>query len=167
MATHTPVFLPGKFHVQRSLAGYRPWTCRVRCDWVKNNSNKSLFCFWFLPLVPLIWQQSLQNEAHPVTGKSCWELGFPPGPSSCHSGPLPCLPEASTHPPGFPADQSKGHKEIQRFKTEAGYNHGVFRVTASNMKNWQALGLGGFRLRLLKVKFQLYSCNLPKMGHFA
>ena len=25
----TPVFLPGKFHVQRSLAGYSPWVCRV------------------------------------------------------------------------------------------------------------------------------------------
>jgi len=24
----TPVFLPGKFHGQRSLAGYSPWTCR-------------------------------------------------------------------------------------------------------------------------------------------
>ena len=24
----TPVFLPGKFHGQRSLAGYRPWGCK-------------------------------------------------------------------------------------------------------------------------------------------
>jgi len=23
----TPVFLPGKFHGQRSLAGYSPWGC--------------------------------------------------------------------------------------------------------------------------------------------
>ena len=23
---HTPVFLPGKFHGQRGLAGYTPWT---------------------------------------------------------------------------------------------------------------------------------------------
>ena len=30
MATH-PVFLPGKFHGQRSLEGYSPWGCkRVR-----------------------------------------------------------------------------------------------------------------------------------------
>ena len=29
----TPVFLPGKFHEQRSLAGYSPWSDRVRCDW--------------------------------------------------------------------------------------------------------------------------------------
>ena len=24
----TPVFLPGKFHGQRSLAGYKPWNCK-------------------------------------------------------------------------------------------------------------------------------------------
>ena len=24
----TPVFLPGKFHGQRSLAGYNPWGCK-------------------------------------------------------------------------------------------------------------------------------------------
>ena len=24
----TPVFLPGKFHGQRSLAGYSPWSCK-------------------------------------------------------------------------------------------------------------------------------------------
>ena len=28
----TPVFLLGKFHGQRSLAGYRSWGCRVRHD---------------------------------------------------------------------------------------------------------------------------------------
>ena len=27
------VFLPGKFHRQRSLVGYSPWSCRVRHDW--------------------------------------------------------------------------------------------------------------------------------------
>ena len=28
----TPVFLPGKFHGQRSLVGYSPWSCKVRHD---------------------------------------------------------------------------------------------------------------------------------------
>ena len=28
----TPVFLPGEFHEQRSLAGYSPWVCRVGHD---------------------------------------------------------------------------------------------------------------------------------------
>ena len=29
-----PVFLPGEFHGQRSLAGYSPWGHRVGHDWV-------------------------------------------------------------------------------------------------------------------------------------
>ena len=29
----TPVFLPGKFHGQRSLVDYSPWSCRVGQDW--------------------------------------------------------------------------------------------------------------------------------------
>ena len=32
----TPVFLPGKSHVQRSLVDYNPWGCkRVRHDWAQ------------------------------------------------------------------------------------------------------------------------------------
>ena len=34
----TPVFLPGKSHGQRSLAGYSPWSCRVRHDWATSTS---------------------------------------------------------------------------------------------------------------------------------
>ena len=34
----TPVFLPGEFHGQRSLAGYSPWDCkRVKHDWATNS----------------------------------------------------------------------------------------------------------------------------------
>ena len=29
----TPVFLPGKFHGQRSLMGYSPWGHKIRHDW--------------------------------------------------------------------------------------------------------------------------------------
>ena len=32
----TPVFSPGEFHGQRSLAGYTPWGCRVGHNWVTN-----------------------------------------------------------------------------------------------------------------------------------
>ena len=37
----TPVFLPGKFHGQRSLADYSPWGHRVRhdCDWTHIHRN--------------------------------------------------------------------------------------------------------------------------------
>ena len=38
-----PVFLPGKPHGQRSLAGYSPWGFRVRCDWAHVHSI--LTCF--------------------------------------------------------------------------------------------------------------------------
>ena len=52
----TPVFLPGKSHEQRGLAGYSPWRCRVRYDCacmqykVHNKSNfngKEPFLFGF------------------------------------------------------------------------------------------------------------------------
>ena len=65
------VFLRGKFHRQRSLAGYSPWGCRVRHDWATNKNYvahswatlikllyifKTIFCskipkiypFWFM-----------------------------------------------------------------------------------------------------------------------
>ena len=34
----TPIFLLGKSHRQRSLAGYSPWDCRVRHNWVTINT---------------------------------------------------------------------------------------------------------------------------------
>ena len=37
----TPVFLPGEFHGQRSLAGYSPWGCkRFGHDWATNTHTK-------------------------------------------------------------------------------------------------------------------------------
>ena len=33
----TPVFLPGEFHEQKSLAGYSPWDRRVRHDWATSS----------------------------------------------------------------------------------------------------------------------------------
>ena len=35
----TPVFLPGKFHGQRSLAGYSPWDHRVRHELVTEQAH--------------------------------------------------------------------------------------------------------------------------------
>ena len=35
----TPVFLPGKFCGQRSLAGYSPWGCRVRHNWATEHNT--------------------------------------------------------------------------------------------------------------------------------
>ena len=68
----TPIFLPGKSHGQRSLAGYSPWGCRVGHDWLhfqfsllpllKNYCLDKLFCLiltslcseW-TKLVPVSW----------------------------------------------------------------------------------------------------------------
>ena len=35
---HTPIFLPGKFHRQRSLMGYSPWGWRVQHDWATEHT---------------------------------------------------------------------------------------------------------------------------------
>ena len=41
----TPVFLPGKFHGQRSLVGYSPWSCKVRHDLA--TKQKCIYvCVW-------------------------------------------------------------------------------------------------------------------------
>ena len=41
----TPVFLPGEYHAQRSLAGYSPWGHkRVEYDLNNNNGNNNKLC---------------------------------------------------------------------------------------------------------------------------
>ena len=37
----TPVFLPGKFHGQRSLEGYRPWDHRVGHNWASEHTHST------------------------------------------------------------------------------------------------------------------------------
>ena len=44
----TPVFLPRKFHEQRSLVGYSPWDCRVGHD-LASGTNKLTY-FYYLTL---------------------------------------------------------------------------------------------------------------------
>ena len=43
----TPVFLPGKFHEQRSLAGYSPWGCK-ELDMTEHLSTSSFSWWYFL-----------------------------------------------------------------------------------------------------------------------
>ena len=38
----TPVFLPGKFHIQRSLVGYSPWGHRVGHNWACTHTCKHM-----------------------------------------------------------------------------------------------------------------------------
>ena len=59
----TPVFLPGKFCGQRSLAGYTPWGCRVRHDWAcmqrfsELSKNDIIDCQW-----PKHWPMSIHIQ---------------------------------------------------------------------------------------------------------
>ena len=72
----TPVFLPGKFHRQRNLAGYSPWGC-IELDMNEQLSTfKSVFSvanikqnlakLRFLPVDLLLdsWQPSLELHKH-------------------------------------------------------------------------------------------------------
>ena len=54
----TPIFLPGKSHRQRSLAGYSPWgPKRVRCDLeTKRLTTTRYSCKVFSLLLPIIYQ---------------------------------------------------------------------------------------------------------------
>ena len=42
----TPLFLPGEFHGEKSLAVYSPWACKnVRHDWATNTHGTIFSCF--------------------------------------------------------------------------------------------------------------------------
>ena len=94
----TLVFLPGKSHGQRSLAGYSPWGCRVGYDW----SDFSTHAHGGIVMTPrkhdsdsLVFTRVLESAhgapASPVTARvrprtarllgapAPWETGFPPG----------------------------------------------------------------------------------------
>ena len=43
----TPVFLPGKFHGQRNLVGYRAWGCKVRHYWATEHTHSQIITCWF------------------------------------------------------------------------------------------------------------------------
>ena len=47
----TPVFLPGKSHAQRSLAGYSAQGCRVRHDWAPIHVTRCMLCMRVYPEV--------------------------------------------------------------------------------------------------------------------
>ena len=57
----TPIFLPGKFHAQKNLAGYSPWGCKESnmTEWAQTNpiyvevlyacAEQILLSYWYLP----------------------------------------------------------------------------------------------------------------------
>ena len=58
-----PVFLPGKFHGQRSLAGYNPWCHRVRHNQV---CMQEMHVFNFIPS----WKDLLESCSHVLSFSS-------------------------------------------------------------------------------------------------
>ena len=48
----TPVFLPRKYHGQRSLVGYSPGGLKVRHDWATNTDKLSSSGDWILIIMP-------------------------------------------------------------------------------------------------------------------
>ena len=62
----TPVFLPGKFHGQRSLAGYSPWGCKESdtTEWLKQHGV--LQTFWILVSWPPI-SIALEKKKKPTS----------------------------------------------------------------------------------------------------
>ena len=79
-----PIFLPGKFHGQRSLVGFSPWGCK-ESDMTErlnnNNSNKiEPFCVWWrrahVKLLPLLPPDKRKWGARPPQ-KWEWTGGLP------------------------------------------------------------------------------------------
>ena len=63
----TPVFLSGKSHGQRSLAGYSPWRCRVRQDLATEQQGCMYMCGW-VPL-PTTWTNTSLIGYTPIQNK--------------------------------------------------------------------------------------------------
>ena len=75
MANHS-VFLPGKFHGQRSLVGYSPWGHKeLDMTYQLNNKTQSLpswLCGFSLHLVQLVERFSILFLSHSAPGAQLW-----------------------------------------------------------------------------------------------
>ena len=78
MATHpTPVFLPGEFHGQTSLAGYNPWGWeKVRHEIVtKSKNNKQNSFYKVIGYIPCVVQYML--VAHFMPNNLYLQIPYP------------------------------------------------------------------------------------------
>ena len=96
----TPVFLPGKSHRERSLAGYSPWGCkRIGHKWVnKQQHPTSSYYFQALEHFSLdLFKFSSVQFSHSVMSDSLWPH------ESQHARP-PCpSPSPRVHPNSHPS----------------------------------------------------------------
>ena len=83
-----PVFLPGKSHGQRSLAGYRPWACKESdmTEWLNNNYSSLLL------LIILLLPWGLSSQEFACNAGAAGDLDSIPGsgrsPGGGHGYPL-------------------------------------------------------------------------------
>ena len=69
MATHSSI-LPGKSHGQRSLAGYSPWSCRLRHNLVTEH-QQCIFLRNLLRLFPKEKNKKQKSTKQPLYNVSC------------------------------------------------------------------------------------------------
>ena len=87
----TPVFLPGKSHGHKSLAGYSPWGCRVRHNWACTQCNEKQALLGLQGQSPHLFITSLAscstlpppNVQGFLTILCQWALSLPPSIWSC------------------------------------------------------------------------------------
>ena len=70
----TPVFLPGKFHGQRSLAGYNPWGPRVRHKWATEHVLFTII--WSSDLNFIVKYTDIVQFSHSVVSNSFRPCGL-------------------------------------------------------------------------------------------
>ena len=69
MATHSniPIFLPKKFHEQRSLAGYSPWGCKEQeHNWANAPCNLILNIYIYVNIYKRIYVYIIFSDYFPV-----------------------------------------------------------------------------------------------------
>ena len=76
----TPVFLPGEFHGQRSLAYCSPWGCRESDTAEQLNSKSSIYLFIYLAALGLVAVHrtftASSRSSLAVHGLSSWGYGL-------------------------------------------------------------------------------------------
>ena len=75
----TPVFLPGKFHGQRSLADYSPWDSQKVChEWTMGHGTAHRFCLRMQAVLNAVHSRILVAGLQPLSSHSLsWSLTVP------------------------------------------------------------------------------------------
>ena len=69
----TLIFIPGKFHGQRSLADYSPWGRKVRHNWATKHTHTHTQCIYFNLKLP-IYLSPLASSLSPLLTISLFSI---------------------------------------------------------------------------------------------